>query len=116
MIVVMIKWVANPFRGDRFAEGWLPAAEAALDYGAVAWSFYRANDGRLDFLQTATFRTKAEWDLYWYSEEISEKRVEIGRLLPGAAAAELPRDPRRGCREAGAQLPLASWRCWRCWR
>jgi hypothetical protein len=77
MIVVMIKWVANPFRGDRFAEGWLPAAEAALDYGAVAWSFYRANDGRLDFLQTATFRTKAQWDLYWYSEEISEKRVEM---------------------------------------
>jgi hypothetical protein len=77
MIVVMIKWVANPFRGDRFAEGWLPAAEAALDYGAVAWSFYRAIDGRLDFLQTATFRTKAEWDLYWYSEEISEKRVEM---------------------------------------
>jgi hypothetical protein len=77
MIVVMIKWVANPFRGDRFAEGWLPAAEAALDYGAVAWSFYRAHDGRLDFLQTATFRTKADWDLYWYSEEISEKRVEM---------------------------------------
>jgi hypothetical protein len=77
MIVVMIKWVANPFRGDLFAEGWLPAAEAALDYGAVAWSFYRANDGRLDFLQTATFRTKAEWDLYWYSEEISAKRVEM---------------------------------------
>jgi hypothetical protein len=77
VIVVMIKWVANPFRGDRFAEGWLPAAEAALDYGAVAWSFYRAIDGRLDFLQTATFRTKAEWDLYWYSEEISEKRVEM---------------------------------------
>ena len=77
MIVVMIKWVANPFRGDRFADGWLPAAEAALDYGAVAWSFYRAIDGRLDFLQTATFRTKADWDLYWYSEEISEKRVEM---------------------------------------
>ena len=77
MICVMIKWAVNPFRGDRFAEGWLPAAEAALDYGAVAWSFYRANDGRLDFLQTATFRTKAEWDLYWYSEEISEKRVEM---------------------------------------
>ena len=77
MICVMIKWAINPFRGDRFAEGWLPAAEAALDYGAVAWSFYRASDGRLDFLQTATFRTKAEWELYWYSEEISEKRVEL---------------------------------------
>ena len=77
MICVMINWVANPFRGDRFAEGWLPAAEAALDFGAVAWSFYRANDGRLDFLQTATFRTKADWERYWSSEQISEKRVQM---------------------------------------
>jgi hypothetical protein len=77
MITVMLRWVANPFRGDRFAEGWLPAAEAALDYGATAWSFYRAHDGRLDFLQTATFPTKDGWDRYWYSEEISEKRVEL---------------------------------------
>jgi hypothetical protein len=77
MITVMLHWVVNPFRGDRFAEGWLPAAEAALDYGATAWSFYRAHDGRLDFLQTATFPTKEGWDRYWYSEEISEKRVEL---------------------------------------
>ena len=77
MITVMLHWVANPFRGDRFAEGWLPAAEAALDYGATAWSFYRAHDGRLDFLQTATFPTKEGWDRYWYSEEVSEKRVEL---------------------------------------
>ena len=77
MITVMLHWVVNPFRGDRFAEGWLPAAEAALDYGATAWSFYRAHDGRLDFLQTATFPTKDGWDRYWYSEEISEKRVEL---------------------------------------
>jgi hypothetical protein len=75
VICVMIKWVANPFRGDRFAEGWLPAAEAVLDYGATAWSFYRAHDGRLDFLQMATFRTKADWERYWYSETIAEKRV-----------------------------------------
>ena len=42
---------ANPFRGDKFAEGWAPAAEAVLDYGATAWGFYRAIDGRLDFIQ-----------------------------------------------------------------
>lgn len=77
MIVVLIKWAANPFRGDKFAEGWRPAAEAALDYGAVAWAFYRAHDGRLDFHQTATFPTKAAWERYWYSEEISEKRAEL---------------------------------------
>ena len=36
-----------------------PAAEAVLDYGATAWAFYRAHDGRLDFIQTAVFPTKA---------------------------------------------------------
>ncbi len=77
MIEVVVPWVANPFRGDRFAEGWLPAAEAVLDYGAVAWSFTRAHDGRLDFTQRARFRTKADWERYWYSDQIAEKRVEL---------------------------------------
>ena len=44
MILVQIPWHANPFRGDKFAEGWGPAAEAVLDYGAVAWGFYRNID------------------------------------------------------------------------
>lgn len=77
MIVVQITWNANPFRGDVFAEGWLPAAQAALDYGATSWAFYRALDGRLDFLQTATFPSKAHWERYWYSERIAEVRTEL---------------------------------------
>ena len=77
MITVHIKWVANPFRGDKFAEGWAPAAEAVLDYGAVDWAFYRAKDGRLDFLQTATFPSKAHFERYWYSEQIAQKRAEL---------------------------------------
>jgi len=76
MICMMIRWVANPFRGEKFAEGWLPAAEAVLDYGATAWAFYRAHDGRLDFVQTATFPTKAAFERYWYSDEISAAREE----------------------------------------
>src|SRR5918999_956748 len=64
VICVIIRWAINPFRGDRFAEGWLPAAEAALD-------------DRLDFIQTATFPTKAAWERYWYSETIAEKRVQL---------------------------------------
>ena len=96
MICMILKWAANPFRGDVFAEGWRPAAEAVLDYGATSWSFYRAHDGRLDFIQTATFPTKADFERYWYSEEIAEKRVELCRLLPGAAAAGLLGDRGRG--------------------
>ena len=77
MILVQIIWHVNPFRGDKFAAGWLPAAEAVLDYGATWWLFYRALDGRLDFIQQATFPTKAAFERYWYSETVTEKRVEL---------------------------------------
>ena len=77
MILVHIAWHVNPFRGDKFAEGWAPAAELVLDFGAVSWGFYRAIDGRLDFIQEAVFPSKAHWERYWYSEELAEKRVEL---------------------------------------
>ena len=80
MILVQIIWHANPFRGDRFADGWRPAAEAVLDFGATTWGFYRAHDGRLDFIQQATFPTKAAFERYWYSEMIAEKRAELAGI------------------------------------
>ena len=75
-----IRWAANPFRGDAFEEAWLPAAEAAIDYGATSWAFYRATDGLLDFIQHAIFPSKAEFDRYWYSEEIVEARTKASGL------------------------------------
>jgi hypothetical protein len=77
MILVQIIWHVNPFRGDRFAAVWRPAAEAVLDYGATSWGFYRAYDGRLDFIQQATFPTKAAFERYWYSDTVAEKRTEL---------------------------------------
>ncbi len=77
MILVQIVWHVNPFRGDKFAEGWRAAAEAGLDYGATSWGFYRAHDGRLDFIQQATFPTKAAFERYWYSETAAGARVEL---------------------------------------
>jgi hypothetical protein len=74
-VVVQIKWVANPFRGDKFDEAWRPAAEAVLKYGASWWAFLRAADGRLDFTQLALFHDKLDFDRYWYSEEIAEARA-----------------------------------------
>jgi len=77
VILVRIPWAANPWRGDKFAEGWAPAAELALDFGATSWAFYRALEGRLDFIQEATFPSKAHFERYWYSEAIGERRVEL---------------------------------------
>ena len=96
MILVHIPWAANPFRGDKFAEGWAAAAELVLDYGAVSWGFYRSLDGRLDFIQEAVFPSKAHFERYWYSEEIAEKRVAAAGLLQRAGAAGVLRDRRRG--------------------
>ena len=76
-VVVQIRWIANPFRGDVFAEAWRPAAEAVLDYGATSWAFYRNLDGRLDFIQQAVFESKADFERYWYSERVAEARVEL---------------------------------------
>jgi hypothetical protein len=77
MIQVQIRLVANPFRGDAFAEGWRPAAEAVVDFGATQWSFTRAQEGRLDFVQTANFPSKAHFERYWYSERMAEYRTEL---------------------------------------
>ena len=79
-VLVEIRWAANLFRGERFAREWLPAAAAAVDYGATAWALYRAHDGRLDFIQHAIFPTKADFERYWYSQTIAEKRVELSGL------------------------------------
>jgi hypothetical protein len=76
-ILAEVRWVANPFRGDKFAEGWLPVAEAVLDYGATSWGFYRASEGRLDFIQHAVFPSKADFERYWYSETVAEARTEL---------------------------------------
>ncbi len=79
-IGVEVKWVANPFRGDAFEEIWLPAAAAAVDYGATGWAFFRAKDGLLDFVQWAFFPAVVDFDRYWYSEEIAAARAKASGL------------------------------------
>jgi len=78
--LVEIRWVANPLRGDKFEAAWRPAAEAALDYGATYWAFYRAADGLLDFTQHAVVPDKESWERYWYSDEIGDARSEAAGL------------------------------------
>jgi hypothetical protein len=78
--VVVINWVANPFRGDKFEEAWAPAAETVTKYGAHAWAFARSKDDPLQFIQMAAFDSKLDFDRYWYSEEIAEARVRCQGL------------------------------------
>jgi hypothetical protein len=77
---VVITWVANPFRGDKFEEAWAPAAEAAVKYGAHAWAFTRSKDDPLHFMQIALFDKKIDFERYWYSEETAEARIRCSGL------------------------------------
>ena len=79
--VYTILWHANPFRGDKFEDAWRPAAEAAVDYGATAWAFLRSKDDPLDFTQIAVFRSKLDFERYWYSEQLAEARAEASGLF-----------------------------------
>ena len=77
MQLVEVNWVVNPFRGDRFEEAWRPLAEAALDYGASAYSFFRSDTDRLRFRQVAYFDDRLDWERYWYSEQVSLAREDL---------------------------------------
>jgi hypothetical protein len=79
--VYTILWHANPFRGDKFEDAWRPAAEAAADYGATFWAFWRSKDDPLDFTQIATFRSKLDFERYWFSEQLAEARAEAAGLF-----------------------------------
>jgi hypothetical protein len=106
VVFVEIVWHANPFRGDKFAALWAPAAEAALDYGASYWAFLRSKEGGLDFRQHAIFESKGDFERYWYSEEIAQARVE------GSGLYQVPLLPEFheivGSGVAGAPAPSAS--------
>jgi hypothetical protein len=75
-VLVVIPWVANPFRADRFEALWAPAAEAALRYGATEYAFFRSEEDRNRFTQLAFFNNNLDFERYWYSEEISDARVQ----------------------------------------
>jgi hypothetical protein len=78
--MVIINWVANPFRGDRFEEAWRPAAAAVTHYGAKAWAFTRSKDDPLSFMQVAVFENKIDFERYWYSEDTAQARIAVGGL------------------------------------
>ena len=86
----------DPFRGDRFAEGWLPAAEAVLDYGATQWAFCRAKDGRLDFIQTRCSRRRRTGSATGTPSGSPSAAIELAGLLPGADPPDLLGRDRRG--------------------
>jgi hypothetical protein len=78
---VEINWITNPFRAEKFAAIWLPAAEAVLDFGATGWAFIRSTDDPQHFVQLALFEQKMDFERYWYAPEIADYRVQATGLF-----------------------------------
>ncbi len=46
-------------------------------YGASSWSLTRAVDDPLTFQQTSTWKSRADFERWWFSEEVEQARAAI---------------------------------------
>jgi hypothetical protein len=72
-----ISWHVTPFRAQRWIDLWEPAAALASKYGAEDWRIYRSTEDPLLFRQTITWNDKADFESYWFSEEVSAIREQV---------------------------------------
>jgi hypothetical protein len=78
--VCVIDWHIAPFRADRWLDLWEPAAARMPSFGAKSWSLTRAVDDPLHFQQTSVWERRADFERYWFSEEVEEARAAIINL------------------------------------
>ena len=74
MHVNYIDWHVTPFRADRWLAIWEPALDRALALGARVSYITRDIDDPLHFRQVSIWEEKADFERYWYSDEISALR------------------------------------------
>jgi len=77
LYVCRLDWHIAPFRRDRWLEAWEPAAAKCIAYGAKSWSLTRADDDPLYFQQTMVWEDKADFERYWYSQEVADARQAV---------------------------------------
>ncbi|HEY5942924.1 MAG TPA: hypothetical protein VIT89_08710 [Solirubrobacterales bacterium] len=75
--VCTLDWHITPFRADRFLDQWESIAAKASAYGAKSWSLIRSKDDPLAFRQTMIWENRADFERYWYSDEVEEARAAI---------------------------------------
>jgi hypothetical protein len=77
MEVCTIDWHVAPFRADRFLDLWEPAAARMPAFGAKSWSLIRSIDDPLHFQQSSTWERRADFERYWFSDEIEAARAQV---------------------------------------
>ncbi len=81
----VIDFHVTPWRAERFFEIWEPAAARALSFGAKSWELTRSVEDPLLFRQTTVWEDRADFERYWYSDEVTAARADaidyVGKLL-----------------------------------
>ncbi len=72
--VCYIDWHVHAFRAERWYEIWEPAAARAMAFGARAWTLTRDVDDPLHFRQSSVWDNRADFERYWYSDEVTAIR------------------------------------------
>jgi Antibiotic biosynthesis monooxygenase len=77
MEVCTLEWHIAPFRADRWLDLWEPAVARMPSYGARSWSLTRSIDDPKLFIQSAVWESRADFERWWYSEEVEDIRAAI---------------------------------------
>jgi hypothetical protein len=75
--VCRLDWHISPLRGQRWLDLWEPAAAKCAAYGAKSWSLTRAHDDPNAFQQTMVWEDHADFERYWFSQEIADARQAV---------------------------------------
>jgi heme-degrading monooxygenase HmoA len=73
--VCTLEWHIAPFRADRWLDVWEAAAARMPAFGAKSWSLTRSIDDPLRFVQTSVWESRADFERYWFSDEIEAARA-----------------------------------------
>jgi hypothetical protein len=75
--VCRLDWHISPLRGARWLDLWEPAAAKCTAYGAKSWSLTRYTDDPNAFQQTMVWEDRADFERYWFSQEIADAREKV---------------------------------------
>lgn len=74
--VCTLDWHIAPLRADRWLDVWEPVVAKCSAYGAKSWSLIRYTEDPLMFQQSMVWESRADFERYWYSEEVRQAREQ----------------------------------------
>lgn len=74
--ICTLDWHIAPLRADRWLDVWEPVAAKCTAFGARSWSLIRSVDDPLKFQQTMLWDNRADFERYWYSDEVRHAREQ----------------------------------------